>query len=113
MQVGTETYWGVLRTRLLGDKGLFRGLTTNLVGVRLPPERTERDFWCVMGVSSIFIAACGCGVELDPSSSTRSLSAFDGILSLVVNTHCLKRLYFLMFSSSMCAILSRSAWRAS
>ncbi len=29
--------------RLLGDKGLLRGLTTNLVGVRLPLDHTERD----------------------------------------------------------------------
>ena len=108
--------------RLLGDKGLLRGLlTTNLVGVvrPIPPPRDDSEkrhvylvpkkqkkktydhlLLCVMGVSSIFIV----GV---------AVAALAGILSLVTNTHRLNRLYLRMFSSSSCANLSRSAWSAS
>ena len=47
MRNGNATYGGgVLRMRLLGDKGLLRGLlTTNLVGVvrPIPPPRDDSE----------------------------------------------------------------------
>jgi hypothetical protein len=131
-------YRGVLRIRLLGESGLLCGLAY-LSGERPASTRIERDsgedgvctttlkhhrregkdrLLGVIGVSSIFIAACCCdaGVESVPYCSTRSLSfgvVFSGNLVFVVNIHRLKRLYFFIFASKVRIRRSRSARRAS
>lgn len=57
----------------------------------------------VMGVSSIFTAACRCdaGVELLHARIPYCLLGLDGTLAFAVKIHRLKRFHFFMFSAKV------------